>query len=345
MFQLSQEKRLFSALGFGELLLRCQPFFQGEGINRSKLYEFAVGGTEANVMSAMKAYDGLRTGMLTVLPANERGAFVRNELRAAGISDDFIMSGDPMARVGVYYYSPGVGELVGDHVEYDRLGSAFTSIDAGSIPVDVFSAARVLHVSGVTLALNEHVRETALWLVEEAKKHGTIISCDYNYRRQLWGSEEKALKAFERLLPMVDYFNVSCESCELSFGLSAQTPLEHCQYFTRRYGIDVISLTQRTRGNWTAYLYDAGTEEFVQSDIYHNLPVLGRIGSGDAAVGGCLGALLAGHTLQQAVDLMSGFMAAKMSTRGDMLLSPSLAMIRGLIARNRGDVKGEASNR
>lgn len=341
-------KDRFDVIGIGELLMKFQPTLSGEGLNRARQYEATVGGTEANVLASMMAYGSLRVGMLTVLPKNELGDFVRNELRAAGISDDLILYTDAPSRMGTYYYVPGVGSYVGDHVEYDRENSAFVTYFRRKEIAEKIPAPRLLHVSGVTLALSEEIRETVLWLVREAKAGGAEISSDYNYRMKLWGDESVATGFFEKFLPLVDYFNISAESCRRSFHLSEEQCADEegcCRYFAERYDIGVVSLTKRQRTSWQAFALDQKKNEFAASMKYENLPVLGRIGSGDAAVGGFLGALLTGHSLQEAIELMSGFMVTKMSSHGDMLHLTNLGKVEKLINNRQSETGWELSNR
>ncbi len=337
---LPQGSAPFDFLGLGEVL-QCLSIEVGEQMNRADRFVAKVGGSEANVAAALRAY-GLRTAILTGLPRNDRGFFVNDALRGAGVSDDFVKYLPPESRVGLYYYAPGSGTSNFSHskVLYDRANSAFTQLTTDMLGGDFRTTARVFHTSGITLALSAgkalatHIAQNIL-----EREPGVKVSYDINYRSALW-SEDEARKTNLWFLRYVDYLNVSYETCRRMFALPYESEKDCARHFAEEYGIGVVSLTKRDGGTWQAMMYDAEDKSFVQSRKYENLPTLGRVGSGDTAVAGSLGAMLAGMNLQEAVDLMSAFMVRKLSVSSDMLVRPDLKEIQAIITQQgSGDVK------
>ena len=100
------KKRNFSVLGIGEVMLRLSPVGK-ERISYCETFEKMAGGSELNVVAGVSML-GLRTGMITKLPHNEIGKFIKHKIRYAGTSDDYIIYDDsPNMRLGVYYYESG----------------------------------------------------------------------------------------------------------------------------------------------------------------------------------------------------------------------------------------------
>ena len=204
----------FDLVSFGEIMLRLSPP-RHERIIESEVFEKRAGGAELNVASGV-ALLGLRTGIISKLPQNELGTFIKNRIRFNGVSDDFLQydeSGD--ARLGVYYYEMGAAPRK-PTIVYDRKNSSINSIDIDAIPASVFTSTRMFHVSGISLALSGKTRNLAMELVKKFKDGGAKISFDVNYRANLWG-EDEARETIKKLLPMVDVLFVSEETSRRMF--------------------------------------------------------------------------------------------------------------------------------
>ena len=206
--------RPFDLLTLGELLLRLSPAGV-ERLVRGDSFQKQVGGAELNV-AVGAALLGLHTGLVTQLPAHDMGKFAKNKVRSYGISDDyFVYDQSSNARLGLYYYEYGAYPRK-PKVVYDRKNSSFVYINEDSFPDEMYKATTCFHTTGITLALCENTRKTAIDMIRKFKESGTIISFDVNFRGNLWTGEE-AKACIEEILPYVDIFFCSEDTARLTF--------------------------------------------------------------------------------------------------------------------------------
>ena len=190
------KRKSFAVMGIGEVMLRLSPVGK-ERISYCETFEKMAGGSELNVVSGISML-GLRTGIITKLPHNEIGKFIKHKVRYAGTSDDYIIYDDSEdMRLGVYYYESGAYPRL-PVVSYDRRASSFTSFRKEEVHPSVYSSAKIFHTSGITLALSKELSENVIDMMNRFHDEGALISFDVNYRAALW-SEEKAKKTIEKI--------------------------------------------------------------------------------------------------------------------------------------------------
>ena len=169
-------------LTFGEIMLRLK----APGMERlltNHTLEATFGGGEANVAVSLANY-GMDVGFLTVLPDNPITDACVRELRGFGVDTSRIVTGD--GRFGVYYVEGGANQLP-SRVVYDRAWSAIAMAKPGDIDWDkAFEGVEWFHITGITPAISESAMALSLESVQEAKKRGITVSCDLNYRKNLW---------------------------------------------------------------------------------------------------------------------------------------------------------------
>ena len=146
------------------------------------------------------------------------------------------------ARVGIYYYENGAYPRK-PKVIYDRNNSSFFSLNIDEIPEDVYTASKCFHTTGITLALNEDIRETTIDMIKRFKAAGTLVSFDVNFRGNLWTGDE-ARECILRILPYVDIFFCSEDTARLTF-LKTGTAREMMKSFTEEFPISIVASTQR----------------------------------------------------------------------------------------------------
>ncbi len=312
--------RPFDLLSLGELLLRLSP----EGVERlvrGNSFQKQVGGAELNVAVGASLL-GLHTGVVTQLPSNDIGNFVKNKVRSYGISDDYFVYDDSSnARLGLYYYEYGAYPRK-PKVIYDRKNSSFVQISTSSFPEEMYKATTCFHTTGITLALCENTRSTAIEMIRKFKETGTIISFDVNFRGNLWTGEE-ARECIEQILPYVDIFFCSEETARLTFKKEGSVK-EMMRNFTEEYPISVVASTQRIvhspkSHTFGSVIYDASKKEYYEEEPYHNIDVVDRIGSGDAYIAGALyGLLSSGGDCMKAVQYGNATAALKNTIPGDL---------------------------
>ncbi len=312
--------RPFRALGLGEVMLRLSPAGR-ERISYCETFEKKAGGSELNVVSGISML-GLRTGMITKLPHNEIGKFVKHKIRYSGTSDDYIIYDEsPEKRLGVYYYESGAYPRL-PVVSYDRTGSSFTTFRMEELPEDVYGSTDLFHTSGITLALNKAVCENAVAMIERFRAAGAKISFDVNYRATLW-DETTARRTIERILPMLDILFISEETSRRMFGMQGTEEEIHRQFAERYPNLSVIASTRREvlspkLHNFSSLVYDCKEQRHFSEEPYRHIDVVDRIGSGDAYVAGALYGLLRYGDIESAAKYGDAMAALKNTIIGDM---------------------------
>lgn len=314
---------------FGEIMLRLAPegylrFFQGENLGAT------FGGGEANVAVSLANY-GVDAAFVTKLPKHDIGQGAVNSLRKYGVDTSLIIRGGD--RVGIYYLEKGASQRP-SKVIYDRAHSAI----AQAVPEDfdwekIFQGTEWFHFTGITPALGDNVVEICLAACKAAKAKGITVSCDLNYRKNLW-SREKAGKVMAELCQYVDVCIANEEDAKDVFGIEAENTditggkLDHSAYesvakqLADRFGMEKVAITLRTSisandNDWAAMLYDGG--RYYYSKTYH-LHIVDRVGGGDSFGGGLIYATLNGMAPQAALEFAVAASSLKHSIEGDFNL-------------------------
>ena len=284
------------------------------------MFHKCAGGSELNVASGVSLL-GLRTGIISKLPDNELGTYIKNHVRFQGVSDDYLVyDTSPTARLGVYYYESGASPRK-PAIIYDRRYSSINTISIDEIPDSVYSSTRVFHTSGITLALSEDTRSVALEMIKRFKAGGAQISFDVNYRANLW-SEEEAYNTITSILPYVDILFISEETSRRMFRKTGDLRDIMKSYCTE-YGVDYVATTQRTvispkQHTFGSILYCRKDDAFFTEPPYENIDVVDRIGSGDAYVAGVLFGLLQYGDPQRALEFGDATSSVKNTIPGDL---------------------------
>ena len=310
----------FDLLTLGEIMLRLSPQ-NNERISKCKMFEKHIGGAEMNVACGV-SLTGLRTGVISKIPNSEIGDYVRNKVRFNGVSDDYLVyDTSKNARLGVYYYEMGAFPRK-PQVVYDRAGSSVTTITLDDFPDDMYTNTRCFHTSGITLALSQQCRETAIAMIKKFKEAGALISFDVNFRGNLWTGAE-AKECIEGILPYVDIFFCSEDTAKLTFGKTGDLR-EILKSFTDDYPISIVAATQRTvhspkQHSFGSVIYNAKEDKYYEEEPYRNIEVIDRIGSGDQYCAGVLYGLLSSDMdCQRALAYGNARSAGKNTIPGDM---------------------------
>lgn len=312
----------FAVLGLGEVLLRLSPPNK-ERILAGDVFEKRAGGSELNVVSGISLL-GLRTGIITKLPQNEIGKYIKNKIRFSDVSDDYIIyDSSPQARLGIYYYESGAAPRK-PTVVYDRYNSSFTTLKLEEVPAEVYQKTAAFHVSGITLALGGIIRETALEMIKKFKAAGCLISFDVNYRATLW-SESEARTEIVKVLPLIDFLFVSEETSRKMFQKKGSLQ-DIMRNYTEEYGCQLVATTKRkvlspTKHTWNSIIYSGKEDRFYEEEPYEEIEVVDRIGSGDAYLAGVLFGLLKYNNVQTALEFGNAMAAIKNTIPGDMPVS------------------------
>ncbi len=313
---------MYDVITFGEPLIRFEPNNPFERLERTDLLRMALGGAEVNVSAAISTIGNLKTAIITKLPDNSMGRWVEHFLNSYNINTEFIAHGGQ--RVGTYYYEQGSRPRT-PSVVYDRRNSSFIESTLADYGIDFFSSARIFHTTGITLALSENTRKTAIEMIKSFAACHTTISFDVNYRANLW-SEEEAKATIEEILPYVDILFISEETCRKMFRCTG-THEEILKKFSKTYNIQNIVSTKRkvidqSHHQFSSLIFQKFGEKYYHSSKPYDIDVIDRVGSGDAYIAGVLyGLLNFNYSCQIAQEYGDAFSALKCTIPGDILIS------------------------
>ncbi|HVO40465.1 MAG TPA: sugar kinase, partial [Spirochaetia bacterium] len=207
---------------FGEIMVRLKPpgaerFFQ------SPVLEATFGGGEANVAVALAGF-GSQAAFVTVIPQNAVGDACIGELRRHGVDTSLIVRKG--SRLGLYFLEGGANQRP-SVVIYDRAGSAIAEAKRGDIDWDrSFDGADWFHVTGITPAISLSAAELALEAVKKARARGLKVSCDLNYRKNLWKYGKRAPEVMGEIMKSVDVAIANEEDCQNALGIGAAADVE-----------------------------------------------------------------------------------------------------------------------
>lgn len=315
-------------LTFGEIMLRLRApgherFFQ------SNMMEATFGGGEANVAVSLANY-GEDAAYLTVLPENALGDECVKELRRFGVDTKRILRGK--GRMGIYFLEAGANQLP-SKVVYDRADSAIALAKPGDIDWDkAFDGIGWFHITGITPAISESAMELSLESVKEAKKRGITVSCDLNYRKNLWKYGKKAAEVMRELAKYVDVAVANEEDVQKSLEITTDVNVESGELSRDKYkelgdkvlaaypDMKMIAITLREShsadwNGWAACLNDR--EHFYVSKKYEIRDLIDRVGGGDSFAGGLIYGLNHYEDKQTALEFAVAASCLKHSIIGD----------------------------
>ncbi len=324
---------------FGEIMLRLAP----EGYLRfaqAESYGAVYGGGEANVSVSLANY-GMDAAFVTKLPTHEIGQAAVNSLRKYGVNTDKIVRGGE--RVGIYYLEKGAS-MRPSKVIYDRAHSSIATADKADFNWnEILDGATWFHFTGITPALGDNVAEICLDAVKACREKGITVSCDLNFRKNLW-TTEKAGKVMGELVKYVDVCIANEEDAEKVFGIKADSTdvdsgkLNHEGYkevakkLADTFGCKKVAITLRTSisandNNWAAMLYDGEGYYFSKEYPIH---IVDRVGGGDSFGGGLIYSMMNGFDSQKTIEFAVAASALKHTIEGDFNLV-SVAEVEALL--------------
>lgn len=285
---------------FGEIMLRLAP----PGLQRfaqARTFEVLYGGGEANVAVSLANY-GETAAFVTRLPKNDLGDACIAFLRSYGVRTDHIARGGD--RLGIYFLETGAAQRA-SKVVYDRAGSSFATIQPGMVDWKAaFEGADWFHWTGITPAVSQGAAEACREGIQVAKQMGLTVSCDMNYRAKLWKWGKSAGEVMADLVSLCDIAIGNEEDADKVFGIKAPTAdvtagkVEAdtyrfvCEGLAQRFAsLKTIAITLRgsisaSHNTWSGVLWQES--KFYTAPTYDIIPIVDRVGGGDAFMGGLI---------------------------------------------------------
>jgi 2-dehydro-3-deoxygluconokinase len=315
----------WDCMSFGEVMLRFDPGFGR--VRNARSFQVWEGGGEYNVARAMRKCWGKRSAVVTALPKNDLGWLV----------EDFIMQGGVDMSHVIWRDFDGLGRNT-------RVGLNFTEKGFGIRPAlgcsdrghSADEGVRWFHTGGIFAALASNTAEAVIEAVEVAKKYGTVVAYDLNYRASLWksqGGKEGAQTINRNIAKYVDVMIGNEEDFTACLGFDVEGADEHLTNIETdsfkkmiqcavgefpNFKVAATTLRKATTASlndWSAILYYQG--ELYQSMKRENLEIYDRVGGGDGFASGLAYGFLEGKGPQAAVEYGAAHGALAMTTPGD----------------------------
>ena len=267
---------------------------------------------------------------MTALPNNQIADACVAELRRFGVDTSKIVRGK--GRLGIYYLEAGANQRP-SKVIYDRENSAIALAKPGDINWDsVFEGAGWFHVTGITPAISASAADLALESAKKAREKGLTVSCDLNYRKNLWKWGKPAAEVMRELVKSVDVAIANEEDVQMALGIQAEVDVHSGELDRAQYekltntvlkefpGMKAIAITLResksaSHNGWSACLNDR--KEFLVSRHYDITHIVDRVGGGDSFAAGLIYGYLMLPTHQDALEFAVASSCLKHSIPGD----------------------------
>lgn len=334
-----KEECKYDAISLGEVMLRLDP---GEGrIRNARQFTAWEGGGEYNVTRGLRRCFGLRTAVVTALAKNDIGYLVEDFILQGGVATEYIHWADfdgigRVARNGINFTERGFGVRGAIGIS-DRANTAVSKLEPGMIDWEkIFGedGVRWFHTGGIFAALSESTAEVCLEAVKTAKKYGTIVSYDLNYRPSLWdaiGGKEKAQEVNKEIAKYIDVmigneedfhaclgFEIEGSSLD-SLNLDGYKKMLHTASETypnfKVIGNTLREVHSASDNDWSAFCYYDG--EIYKAKQYDHLEILDRVGGGDSFASGLIFGLMETGDPELAVNYGAAHGALAMTTAGD----------------------------
>ena len=350
----SKEDAKWDCLSLGEIMLRLDP---GDmRIKTARSFKVWEGGGEYNVTRGLAKCFGLDTTVVTAMPDNDIGYLLLDLINQGGVDASHIKKYPfdgigRKARVGLNFTERGYG-IRGAKGVSDRANSAASKLKAGDIDWETIfgtEGVRWFHTGGIFAALSETTPQVIIEAAKAAKKYGTIISYDLNYRPSLWkeiGGSKKAIEVNREIANYVDVMIGNEEDFTASLGFKVEGTDKNLskldpENFKKMIGrvskdypnFKAIATTLRgvktaTVNDWSAVLYYGGKS--YEASKRENLEIYDRVGGGDSFASGLIYGFLSGKPPEQIIEYGAAHGALAMTTPGDTTMA-SLAEVEKIV--------------
>ncbi|WP_299892036.1 sugar kinase [uncultured Lacinutrix sp.] len=334
-------------VAFGEIMLRLstERFLR---FSQAKSFNATYGGGEFNVAVSLANF-GVNSEFVTRLPKNEIGESALMEMRKRNVNHENILFGGD--RLGIYFLETGAGTRA-SNVVYDRANSAMATIEKGAFDwKTILKDATWFHWSGITPAISQGAANECLEALKVAHELGITISSDLNYRSKLWKYGKQPHEIMPELLKYSNIILGDIDTAYFMLGLNKEFPnyqdlkslpklydivFDHCPNLetmatTLRYSVSASH--QRIGG----VLYDK--KHIYDADIKEVTPVVDRVGSGDAFMGGLIyGLINHNEDKQKAINIAVASCCLKHTIYGDYNLVSVDDIEHFLGGENKGEV-------
>ena len=339
---------------FGEIMLRLATP-DNLRFSQSKELIATFGGGEANVAVSLSNY-GIATDFVTRLPKNDLAESCLMTLRSHGVGVNNIGRGGE--RIGIYFLETGAVARA-SKVIYDRANSSIATIEKGMVDwKEVFKEAQWFHWTGITPAISQGAADVCMEAIAVANELGITVSCDLNFRKNLWKYGKTASDVMPALVEGCDVILGNEEDCEKVFGIKPEgfdvtatdgevdatafesvcTQMMHLFPRCTKMIVTLRGAINANHNTWSGVLYSDGALK--QSPCYDITHIVDRVGGGDSFMGGLIyGLITYPGDDQKALDFAVAASCLKHTIYGDFNLV-TVAEVENLM---KGDGSGRVS--
>jgi 2-dehydro-3-deoxygluconokinase len=339
-----KEQCRWDLVSLGEVMLRFDP--GDRRVSTARQFEVSEGGGEYNAARGLKRCFGLNSAIVTAIVDNPVGRLLQDLIYQGGVDQSLIRWVDfdgvgRTARNGLNFTERGFGVRPALGCS-DRGHTAVSQLKPGDIDWDeIFGkySSRWFHTGGIFCALSETTPAVAVEAMRAARKNGTIVSYDLNYRESLWkaiGGKKRAQEVNRQLAPLVDVMLGNEEDFSAALGFQVAGLDEHIsnveaeafkkmiEMAVKEFPFAVVATTLRkaktaTLNDWGAICYAGG--DFYEAKYRENLEIFDRVGGGDSFASGLIYGFLTGQGPQWAVECGAAHGALAMTTPGDTTMA------------------------
>jgi 2-dehydro-3-deoxygluconokinase len=358
----SRDDCRWDIVSLGEVMLRLDP--GDTRISTAREFRVWEGGGEYNVARGLRRCFGMRAAIVTALADNPIGRLVEDLMLQGGVDLSHLrwVPYDDVGRAirnGLNFTERGFGVRAALGCS-DRGHTAVSQLKPGDVDWEqIFGAegACWFHTGGIFSALSETTPQIAREAMELARRHGTVVSYDLNYRASLWksvGGQEKAIEVNRALAPLIDVMIGNEEDFTAALGFEVESTDENLsklesasfrsmmQEVVKKYpNLKVVATTLRmartaTRNDWGAICYCGG--KFFEAQSMPDLEIFDRVGGGDSFASGLIFGFLSGRDPQWAVECGCAHGALAMTTPGDTTMA-TLAEVERVMKRGTARVQ------
>lgn len=316
---------------FGEIMVRLSaPGYLK--LIQADHYDVSYAGAEANVAVSLANY-GIETDYITCLPDNPIAERCVMDLRGHKVGVDHILRSGK--RMGILYLETGSNSRP-SKVYYDRENSSIATIESGSVNwEEILKDADWFHWTGITPALSESAANECKKAIIVANELGVTVSCDINYRGNLWNYGKTAEKVMPELVSGCDVILGNEEDCEKVFGIKPESFdvnktdgkidqrifISVCRQMMKKFprckkmAITLRGAINANHNTWGGILYNG--KELLESRRYDITDIVDRVGGGDSFMGGLIYGLLHYKDDQKALEFATAASCLKHSVKYD----------------------------
>ena len=337
---------------FGEIMLRLATP-QNLRFSQAGSFDATFGGGEANVAVSLANY-GIQVEFISRIPQNDIGEACIITLKKYGVGTNYVLRGGE--RLGIYFLEKGSVNR-GSKVIYDRAHSAVNELKKSMIDWDkIFSDASWFHWTGITPAISQNTADVCLEAITKANEKGITISCDLNFRKNLWKYGKSAQEVMPEFIKYCAIVLGNEEDAEMTLGikpegvdiksgkLNRESYLSVSKKIMKQFpGVKKVITTLRgsisaDHNTWSGVLYNG--KDFFEAPTYDITHIVDRVGGGDAFMGGLIyGFLTYKNDDQKALNFAVAASCLKHTIYGDF----NLVTVEEVEKLMSGDASGRVS--